>query len=98
MSKEKRKITPLINWLKKHKRLWIGIATINIIIFMIFFVDFQILFSKIIVVGLWGTIIFILAYNFTFLLRALKLKLIFKGLDVKLPYLTSYFSIGISSK
>ncbi len=84
----------IIFWLKKHKRLIIGIITIILIVFMAFIVDFPSLISKIITIGLWGTILFIISYTVAFILRAYKLKLIFKYLNLDVKYSTCYFSIG----
>lgn len=81
-------------WLARRKRLLIGIATILLLLFMIFFVDFASLIEKIVTVGVLGLIIFIISYTLAFILRAYKLKLIFKGLDKNIAYSTCYFSIG----
>jgi uncharacterized protein (TIRG00374 family) len=61
---------------------------------MIFVVDFPNLISKVILIGFWGTFLFVLAYTIAFHFRAYKLKLIFKGLNQPIKYSTSYFSIG----
>jgi uncharacterized protein (TIRG00374 family) len=61
---------------------------------MIFFVDFASLIEKIVTVGVLGLILFIISYTLAFILRAYKLKLIFKGLDKDVAYSTCYFSIG----
>lgn len=81
-------------WLKRRKRLLIGIATILLLIFMVFFVDFPRLVDKIITIGIVGLIIFIISYTIAFILRSYKLKLIFEGINKKIAYSTSYFSIG----
>ena len=81
-------------WLKRRKRSLIGIATILLLIFMVFFVDFPSLVGKIITVGIVGLIIFIISYTVAFMLRSYKLKLIFEGLDKKVAFSTSYFSIS----
>jgi len=83
-----------LTWLKKRKRFLIGIATILLLIFMIFFVDFPSLLEKVITIGIVGLIIFILSYTIAFILRSYKLKLIFEGLDKKVAYSTCYFSIS----
>ncbi len=83
-------------WLRKYKNLIIGITTIILIIFMAFIVDFPRLISKIIAIGVWGTILFIITYTIAFIVRAYKLKLIFKNLNLKVKYSTCYFSLGIS--
>jgi len=84
----------LIYWLKKKKRPIIGLGTLILIIFMIFFVDFKSFINKVIIIGLIGAIIFGLLYTIAFLFRSYKLKLIFKGLNCNIKYTTSYFSIG----
>ncbi|MFX0033644.1 MAG: YbhN family protein [Candidatus Hodarchaeota archaeon] len=86
----------ILNWLKKRKRLLIGITTIILIIFMVYVVDFPSLIQKIITVGIIGLILFILTYACAFLLRAYKMKLIFKGLDHKVKYTNCLFSTGAS--
>ena len=93
MIEEKRSLK-LSRWMKKYYHVIIGVITICLIILMIFFVDFISLINKIYLIGLYGTIIFIIAYTITFILRAYKLKLIFIGLNRDVSFLTSYFSIG----
>jgi uncharacterized protein (TIRG00374 family) len=83
-------------WSKRRKRLIIGIFTILLLIFMLFFVDFYSLIQRILMVGILGLIIFILSYTAAFILRSYKLKLIFEGLDKDVSFSTSYFSIGAS--
>jgi uncharacterized protein (TIRG00374 family) len=63
---------------------------------MIIIVDFQKLMKKLSMIGLVGTLLFILIYTIAFLLRAYKLKLIFRGLNHPIKYNSSYFSIGTS--
>jgi uncharacterized protein (TIRG00374 family) len=92
MNEESR--SKVLIWLKRRKRLLIGIATILLLIVMVFFVDFPSLIDKIVTVGILGFILFIISYTVAFVLRAYKLKLIFKGLDKEIAYSTSYFSIG----
>ncbi len=84
----------VLTWLTRRKRLLIGIATILLLISMIFFVDFASLIEKIVTIGILGLVIFIISYSLAFILRAYKLKLIFKGLDKDVAYSTCYFSIG----
>ena len=84
------------NRLKRRKRLLIGIATLILIIIMIFFVDFASFLQKIIIIGPIGLLAFIITYTIAFILRAYKLKLIFKGISKEISYSTSYFSIGAS--
>jgi uncharacterized protein (TIRG00374 family) len=86
----------IFNWLKKRKRLLIGIATIILIILMVYIVDFPSLIQKIITVGLIGLLLFILTYACAFILRAYKMKLIFKGLNHKVKYFNCLFSTGAS--
>lgn len=85
----------IITWLQKYKRLLIGLLTIVLLLFMIFFVDFPSLIAKIVLIGFWGTILFVILYTIAFNLRAFKLKLIFRGIEQNIRYSTSYFSIGV---
>ena len=94
MSEEKNR--PFIVWIKRRKRLIIGIGTILLLIFMAFFIDFLQFIQNIITVGFLGLIIFVITYTIAFILRAYKLKLIFKGLNLNTKYSTSYFSTGAS--
>jgi len=94
MSEEKN--SKFIVWIKKRKRLIIGIGTILLLIFMLFFVDFLQFIQNLITVGFFGLIIFVITYTIAFILRAYKLKLIFKGLNLSINYSTSYFSTGAS--
>jgi len=94
MSKEKN--SKSIVWIKRRKRLIIGIGTILLLIFMLFFVDFLQFIQNLITVGFFGLIIFVITYTTAFILRAYKLKLIFKGLNINIKYSTSYFSTGAS--
>lgn len=82
----------ILEWLKKRKRLLIGLGTVAIILIMVFLVDFSSLIQKIITIGFWGLFLFIITYTIAFILRAYKMKLIFKGLDHNISYSTSYFS------
>ncbi|MGB5911422.1 MAG: lysylphosphatidylglycerol synthase transmembrane domain-containing protein [Promethearchaeia archaeon] len=85
------------HWLKRRKKqLIIGIITVLLIIIMILFVDFASFLQKIIIIGPFGLIAFIITYTIAFILRAYKLKLIFKGISQEINYSTSYFSIGAS--
>ena len=81
-----------LSWLKRRKRLLIGIATLLLLISMIFIVDFASLIQKIIIIGIIGLILFAIIYTIGFLIRAYKLKLIFKGININISYSTSYFS------
>ncbi len=90
------KPSKISNWLKRRKRLIIGICTILLLIFMAFFVNFVQFIQNLITIGFFGLFIFALTYTSAFLLRAYKLKLIFKGLNINIKYLTSYFSTGAS--
>jgi len=82
----------ILEWLKKRKRLLIGLGTVAIILIMVFLVDFSSLIQKIITIGFWGLFLFVITYTIAFILRAYKMKLIFKGLDHNISYSTSYFS------
>jgi len=86
----------LVNWLKRYKRFIINLITIVLIILMIILIDFSELIAKISMIGLWGTLIFIILYTIAFFLRAYKLKLIFKGLNQPIKFSSSYFSVGAS--
>lgn len=88
----------ILEWLKKWKRPLIGLATICLIIIMLYLVgvEFPKLIQKIVTIGIWGLLLFILIYTLAFILRAYKLKLIFKGLDQDISYSTAYFSTGAS--
>ncbi|MFW9999509.1 MAG: lysylphosphatidylglycerol synthase transmembrane domain-containing protein [Candidatus Hodarchaeota archaeon] len=81
-------------WLKKYKRLIIGLSTLFLIILMIFLVDFRSFIDRITTIGIWGTFLFVICYSVAFLLRAYKLKFIFIGLDQNIRFSTSIFSIG----
>ncbi len=86
----------VITFLKKRKRILIGLITISIIILMLFIVDFPKVILRIRLIGFWGTFLFILAYSLAFLFRTLKLKLIFRGIDKNIDFSAAYFSIGAS--
>lgn len=94
MNEEKNR--KLIAWLTRKKRLIIGILTIILLVFMTFFVDFQQFIQNLITIGILGLMIFAITYTVAFILRAYKLKLIFKGLNLKIKYSTSLFSTGAS--
>ncbi len=94
MSEEKN--SKFIVWIKRRKRFIIGLGTILLLIFMLFFVDFLQFIQNLIAVGFLGLILFVITYTIAFILRAYKLKLIFKGLNLNIKYSTSYFSTGAS--
>ncbi|MHA1241118.1 MAG: lysylphosphatidylglycerol synthase transmembrane domain-containing protein [Promethearchaeota archaeon] len=94
MSEEKN--SKFIVWVKRRRRLIIGIGTILLLIFMMFFIDFMQFIQNLISVGFFGLLIFVITYTIAFILRAYKLKLIFKGLNLNIKYSTSYFSTGAS--
>jgi len=89
-----KKNTRLNNWIKKRKKIIIGLLTVALIIFMITIVDFPKFIQKLSIIGLWGIFLFFILYSIAFLLRAYKLKLIFKGLDEDINFFTVFFSIG----
>jgi len=91
---EEENTSKFLSWLKRRKRLLIGIATLLLLIFMIIIVDFISLIQKIITIGLTGLMIFAIIYTIGFLIRAYKLKLIFKGINIKIGFFSSYFSTG----
>ena len=76
-----KKNNKLNDWIKKRKKIIIGLLTIALIIFMITLVDFPKFIQKLSIIGLWGIFFFFILYSFAFILRAYKLKLIFRGLD-----------------
>ena len=82
------------NWFKKRKKVIIGLLTIVLIILMITIVDFSKFIQKLSIIGFFGLFLFLLLYSIAFLLRAYKLKLVFKGLDEKIDFFTLFFSIG----
>lgn len=91
---EQSKRNSLINLLISNKKFLIRILTIIFIIIMILFIDFENFLKSIIDIGFTGTIVFIVVYTTTFLLRTYKLKLIFKGLGYNIPFSVLYFSNG----
>ena len=72
MNEEKN--SKFVVWIKRRKRLIIGIGTILLLIFMTFFVDFLQFIQNLITIGFFGLIIFVITYTIAFLLRAYKLK------------------------
>jgi len=92
MEEENR--SKFLSWLKRRKRILIGIATLLLLILMVFVVDFVSLVQKIITIGFIGLIIFAIIYTSGFIIRAYKLKLIFKGISADIGFSTSYFSTG----
>jgi len=84
------------SWLKRRKRILIGIVTIILIFLMLYFVDFPNLIQRIITIGYFGLLLLILTYTIAFILRAYKLKLIFKGLNHNVKYANCLFSTGAS--
>ena len=92
MEEENR--SKFLSWLKRRKRILIGIATLLLLILMVFVVDFVSLIQKIITIGIIGLIIFAIIYTVGFIIRAYKLKLIFKGISADIGFSTSYFSTG----
>lgn len=94
MSEEEK--SKFIVWIKRRKRLIIGICTILLLIFMMFFIDFLQFIQNLINVGFFGLLVFVITYTIAFILRAYKLKLVFKGLNLNIKYSTSYFSTGAS--
>ncbi len=91
-----KRILNMLEWLKVKKKILIGLCTIILIIFIILLVDFSNVIKKILIIGVGGVFVFSIMYTVTFISRALKLKLIFKGIDRKTKFSTSYFSIGIA--
>ncbi|TFG01885.1 MAG: flippase-like domain-containing protein [Promethearchaeota archaeon] len=79
----------------KIKRILIGISTIILIIFMIFYVDIREILKNLNKISLLGIFLFILIYTTTFILRSIKLKQVFHGLNLKSSLLILYGSYGI---
>ena len=92
MEEENR--TKFLSWLKRRKRILIGIATLLLLLAMVFIVDFVSLIQKIITIGFIGLLLFAIIATIGFLIRAYKLKLIFKGINIKIGFSTSFFSTG----
>ena len=91
---EEENKSKFLGWLKRRKRLLIGIATLLLLISMIIIVDFVSLIQKIITIGIIGLILFAIIYTIGFLVRAYKLRLIFKGININIGFSSSYFSTG----
>lgn len=77
------------------KRILIGISTIILIIIMLLFVDFREIQENLIKISFFGIILFILIYTLSFIIRTIRLKLIFKGLDIQTSYFALFGSFGI---
>ena len=92
MEEENR--SKFLSWLKRRKRALIGIATLLLLISMAILVDFVSLIQKIITIGIIGLILFATIITIGFLIRAYKLKLIFKGININIGFSTSFFSTG----
>ena len=92
MEEENR--SKFLSWLKRRKRVLIGVATLLLLISMVFIVDFVSLIQKFITIGIIGLIFFAIIYTIGFLIRAYKLKLIFKGINIDIGFSTSFFSTG----
>ena len=91
-----KKNNKYLTWLKRRKRLLIGIGTISLIILMIILVDFSELIQKIAIIGFWGLSLFVITYTVAFIFRAFKLYLVFKGINQDISYSTLYFATGAS--
>lgn len=81
-------------WVKRRKRILIGIATLLLLILMVLIVDFVSLIQKILTIGIIGLLLFATIATIGFLIRAYKLKLIFKGINADIGFSTSFFSTG----
>ena len=77
------------------KRILIGISTIILIIIMVIYVDFREIQENLIKISIYGIILFILIYTLSFIFRTFRLRLIFRGLNLKTAYLSLYASFGI---
>ena len=79
----------------RTKRVLIGISTIILIIFMIIFIDLQIILKNLSKISIFGIILFIFVYTIAFVFRTVRLKLIFHGLNINASYLVLFGSFGI---
>ena len=78
----------------RTKRILIWCVTAVIIVLMIIFIDFETILINLQQISITGIILFVLVYTIAFIFRALKLKLVFNGINTKPKYLSIYGSIG----
>ncbi len=77
------------------KRIIIALSTIFLVILMIIFVDFRVIMNNILKISLYGIILFIIVYTFSFLFRSIRLKEIFSGINFKTNLIHLFGSYGI---
>jgi hypothetical protein len=80
---------------RSSKQIIIGLLTLLLIIIMIFFVDIGTIITNLNKISFVGVLLFVVIYTSAFLLRALRLKIIFKGINLDSSYLTLFGSFGI---
>ena len=78
----------------RTKRILIWCVTLVIIVIMIIFVDFETILLNIQKISGIGIILFVLVYTIAFIFRALKLKIVFRGINSDVKYMTIYGAIG----
>jgi len=79
----------------KVKRILAGLSTIILIIIMVIFVDINTIINELHKISFYGLFFFILIYTGVFVMRTIRLKLIFQALNLNVSYLTLYGSYGI---
>ena len=77
------------------KRILIGISTIILIFLMITFVDINTLIQDLKKISILGLIFFFIIYSGVFLMRTIRLKMIFKGLNLNSKFINLFGSYGI---
>jgi len=78
----------------KTKRILIGCVTVIIFVLMIIYIDFQTIISNLQSISIIGIVIFTVVYTLAFIFRALKLKVVFNGINLQPNYFTIYGAIG----
>ena len=78
----------------KIKRILMACATLVIILLMILYVDFKTILNYLQQISVLGIILFTIVYTIAFIFRALKLKVVFNGINSKPKYTTIYGAIG----
>ena len=77
------------------KRILIGISTFILILVMFIFIDINEIVNNLSKISIYGIFLFIIIYTGVFILRTLRLKLIFRGLFLNASFLTLFGSFGI---
>jgi len=77
------------------KRLLIGLSTIILILLMIIFVDINTIFQNLQKISIFGIIFFFIVYTGVFLMRTIRLKIIFQGLNLDSSFVNLFGSYGI---